>query len=86
MPCDGGTGYIIATVFESSNNTGKYKADDVSGTSIDDNKYELGSCTAAGTNSTLTTVRTSFDDSTDLIKATTSGTTTSTTTTTTTTP
>jgi prepilin-type N-terminal cleavage/methylation domain-containing protein len=81
MPCDGGTGYIIAATFESSNNTGKYGSDDVSGTSIDANKYELGSCTAAGTNSTNATPRTAFDDTTDLIKGTSAGSTTSTTTT-----
>lgn len=82
MPCDGGTGYLLAATFESSNNTGKYGADDVSGKSIDADKYELGSCNIPGTNSTVTAEKTAFDNSTDIIKASTSGTTTSTTTTT----
>lgn len=82
MPCDGGTGYLIAATFESSNNTGKYGADDVSGKSIDTDKYELGSCNIPGTNSTVSTERASFDTTSDLIKGTTGGTTTSTTTTT----
>jgi hypothetical protein len=42
--CDGGTGYLLATSFESKNNIGKYDKDDVSGTALDENKYELGSC------------------------------------------
>ncbi len=44
ISCDGGTGYILATSFESSNNIGKYAADDVSGTSLSWEHYELGSC------------------------------------------
>ena len=42
--CDGGTGYLLATAFESKNNIEKYSKDDVSGTPLDENKYELGSC------------------------------------------
>ncbi|MBP6921297.1 prepilin-type N-terminal cleavage/methylation domain-containing protein [Candidatus Gracilibacteria bacterium] len=42
--CDGGTGYLIATGFESKSNIDKYKKDDVSGTALDENRYELGSC------------------------------------------
>jgi prepilin-type N-terminal cleavage/methylation domain-containing protein len=42
--CDGGTGYLLATAFESKNNIEKYAKDDVSGTPLDENKYELGSC------------------------------------------
>ncbi len=44
ITCDGGTGYILSTAFESSNNTPKYAADDVSGTSKSATQYELGSC------------------------------------------
>jgi len=49
--CDGGTGYILSTHFESQNNVdNKYGKDDVSSSSLDevlgDNMYELGSCNA----------------------------------------
>ena len=48
--CDGGTGYILATTFESSNNISKYTKDDVSTSAttgvLDDNLYELGTCNA----------------------------------------
>lgn len=44
ITCDGGTGYILSAAFESSNNTPKYAADDVSGTSKSATQYELGSC------------------------------------------
>jgi prepilin-type N-terminal cleavage/methylation domain-containing protein len=46
--CDGGTGYKIATSFESKNNVdNKYKKDDVStsdDTHLSDDLYELGNC------------------------------------------
>ncbi len=42
--CDGGTGYLLATAFESKNNIEKYSKDDVSGAPLDEHKYELGSC------------------------------------------
>jgi len=47
--CDGGTGYMLSTQFESKNNVdSKYEKDDVSSADPDsvlhDNAYELGSC------------------------------------------
>lgn len=47
--CDGWTGYLLATKFESKNNTeGKYGKDDVSSSDqesvVNDDFYELGSC------------------------------------------
>ncbi len=45
--CDGGTGYKLATGFESTNNIAKYIKDDVStsdDTHLSDDLYELGSC------------------------------------------
>jgi prepilin-type N-terminal cleavage/methylation domain-containing protein len=46
--CDGGTGYILATSFESKSNTDKkYKKDDVStsdDTGLSDDLYEIGNC------------------------------------------
>ncbi len=48
--CDGGTGYTLATSFESTNNTeNKYTKDDVSTSddgdyTPDDDLYELGTC------------------------------------------
>lgn len=51
--CDGGTGYILATSFESKNNEAKYIKDDVSTsdptTVLDPKLYELGSCNAIDT-------------------------------------
>lgn len=51
IACDGGTGYILATSFESKNNVdNKYKKDDVSSSAttslLSDNLYEIGSCNA----------------------------------------
>ncbi len=46
--CDGGTGYLLATRFESKNNVEKYAKDDVSTSDPDQvlkpDLYELGSC------------------------------------------
>ncbi len=51
--CDGGTGYKLATGFESKNNVdNKYKKDDVStsdDTHLSDDLYELGSCNEVDT-------------------------------------
>jgi prepilin-type N-terminal cleavage/methylation domain-containing protein len=51
--CDGGTGYLLGTHFESKNNVdGKYGKDDVSTSDADtvlaDHMYELGSCNELG--------------------------------------
>jgi len=52
-PCDGGTGYILATSFESKSNAdSKYTKDDVSTsatTGLDNNLYEIGNCDSLGT-------------------------------------
>jgi prepilin-type N-terminal cleavage/methylation domain-containing protein len=43
--CDGGTGYVIATTFESENNIRKYTEDDRGGKQAgDDRKFEIGTC------------------------------------------
>jgi len=51
--CDGGTGYKLATGFESKNNVdNKYQKDDVStsdDTHLSDDLYELGSCNEVDT-------------------------------------
>ncbi len=44
ISCDGGTGFLLATPFESSNNRAKYAQDNVSGITLDPDKYEIGSC------------------------------------------
>lgn len=44
VACDGGTGYILGTSFESTGNIDKYNNDNVSGSSLDENKYEIGTC------------------------------------------
>jgi prepilin-type N-terminal cleavage/methylation domain-containing protein len=51
--CDGGTGYMLSTHFESKNNVdNKYAKDDVSSSAPDDtlhdNVYEIGSCNEIG--------------------------------------
>jgi prepilin-type N-terminal cleavage/methylation domain-containing protein len=50
--CDGGTGYKLATRFESKNNVEKYTKDDVStsdDTHLSDDLYELGNCNTVDT-------------------------------------
>lgn len=43
--CDGGTGYILATYFESSGNISKYTKDDIGGGwAGDPDLYEIGTC------------------------------------------
>jgi prepilin-type N-terminal cleavage/methylation domain-containing protein len=47
--CDGGTGYILSTAFESRNNANtKYRKDDVSSDNLDEvvdgNRYEVWNC------------------------------------------
>ncbi|MBP6921298.1 prepilin-type N-terminal cleavage/methylation domain-containing protein [Candidatus Gracilibacteria bacterium] len=50
--CDGGTGYKLATSFESTSNINKYKKDDVSTSDdkhLSDNLYEIGNCNEVDT-------------------------------------
>lgn len=60
--CDGKTGYIIATNFETPDNVSKYTKDDVSTTATDPttvmnaNMYEIGSCNAIDADAPLTAI------------------------------
>ena len=50
--CDGGTGYILSTTFETTDNAKKYSKDDVSSNNADmtlvtsADRYEIGTCNA----------------------------------------
>lgn len=57
--CDGRTGYILATTFESTNNLTKYEKDDVSTsdpTVLSQDLYELGTCNAIDAGGPMTVI------------------------------